>query len=58
MIALNWLVRISDNASRNYFISIGTVKDKDTEVENLARTVKKMLEKMNGGESLDTYLFG
>ena len=34
------------------------LEDKDTEVENLARTVKKMLEKMNGGESLDTYLFG
>ena len=33
------------------------LEDKDTEVENLARTVKKMLEKMNGG-NVDTYLFG
>ena len=30
----------------------------DTEVENLARGLKKILEKLNGGESLDSYLFG
>ena len=34
------------------------LEDTDTEVENLARGLKALLEKLNGGESLDSYLFG